>query len=93
MPRRLPAKTRRAIIRRVCRDFALMQLDYRRIARRLQKLTVPMFFPDWSGRLLPLSDEFAGIERAAARAKGRAYELYLWAGREEIRRQRKAARP
>jgi hypothetical protein len=42
--------------------------------------------------LLRISDEFAAIERAAERAKWRSYELYMWLGREEIKRQNKAGR-
>ncbi len=91
-PNRLSAATKRAITRRVRRDFALMQIEYQRIARRLQKLTMPMFNPDWCGRLLPLSDHFAAIERTAERAKWRAYELYMWLGHKEIEWQQKAAR-
>jgi hypothetical protein len=43
--------------------------------------------------LLRISDEFAAIERAAERAKWRSYELYMWLGREEIKRQQRAGRP
>ena len=84
------AREKRRIIRKVCREFEHIQTEYQRILARLHKLGVWLADPSAGGSLLRLSDEFAAIERAAARAKDGAYELYLWAGREEINRQQQA---
>jgi hypothetical protein len=59
-----------------------------RIVHRLHRLSQAA--KSWG--LLRISDEFAAVERAAERAKWRSYELYMWLGREEIKRQNKAGR-
>ena len=72
--------------RRLNCELTQIRLDYRRIVNHLHKLA--QAGEGWS--LLRVSDEFAAIERAAQRAKWRTYELYMWLGREEIKRQQKA---
>jgi hypothetical protein len=77
------------IDRHQSRETERIGQECERILHRLCKLSVTAKF--WS--LLRISDEFAAIERAAERAKWRAYELYMYLGREEIKQQRKAKRP
>ena len=74
------------ISRHVNRETERIGQECERILRRLHGLSQVA-----KGRsLLRISDEFAGIERAAERAKWRAYDLYMWLGREEIKQQNKA---
>lgn len=73
------------IDKKIQREVEQMVEESKRIVNRLYKLSRPA--KGWS--LLRVSDEFAAIGRAAERAKWRAYELYMWLGREEIKHQRR----
>ena len=74
------------INRHLSRETERIGQECDRILRRLHGLSQAA--KGWS--LLRISDEFAAIERAAERAKWRAYDLYMWLGREEIKEQNKA---
>jgi hypothetical protein len=68
------------------RDTEHIGRECERILRRLHGLSQAA--KGWS--LLRISDEFAAIGRAAERAKWRSYDLYMWLGRKDIKRQKKA---